>query len=246
LKCLNFDFKEICNHNRDGRFATQADRRNIRDLVVNQLHEMGYRLMRGSSLRTKRVDALVAQWKAQPLATGRATGLRASNVTGLEWSQVDLARRLAWVHPDQAKARKAIPVPLNAEAVGIIRRWLGRHMTHVFSYHCRPITQVSTKAWYAALARAGIEDFRWHDLRHTWASWHVQNGTPLYVLQGLGSWESPEMVRAVCAPRGGTSGTVCGPADRAPRGGYRERGSRNEGCRKLRHKSVTGLKNKKA
>lgn len=70
MKDLNFDFKGICNHNRDGSFATQADRRNILDLVANQLHEMGYRHMRGSSLKTKHVDALVAQSKAQPLSTG--------------------------------------------------------------------------------------------------------------------------------------------------------------------------------
>ncbi len=49
------------------------------------------------------------------------TGLRAANVTGLTWDQVDLARKLAWIHPDQAKARKAIPVPLNETAVQVLR-----------------------------------------------------------------------------------------------------------------------------
>jgi integrase len=132
---------------------------------------------------------------ADMAAFALVTGLRRANITGLQWTQVDLVRRLAWIHPDQAKARKAIPVPLNAEAASLISKQVGKHATHVFSYRGAPITQVSTKAWYAALERARIEDFRWHDLRHTWASWHVQNGTPLFALQELGGWESPEMVR---------------------------------------------------
>jgi integrase len=36
-----------------------------------------------------------------------ATGLRRSNVTNLEWSQVDLQRNVAWIHGDQAKAGKS-------------------------------------------------------------------------------------------------------------------------------------------
>jgi integrase len=95
------------------------------------------------------------------------TGLRKCNVTGLQWTQVDLVRQLAWIHPDQAKARKAIAVPLNAEAVLIVRRQTGKHPTHVFCYLGKVVNQVNTKAWVTALKRAGIEDFRWHDLRHT-------------------------------------------------------------------------------
>src|SRR5215831_18455431 len=55
-----------------------------------------------------------------------ATGLRRSNVTGLQWTQVDLVRRVAWVHPDEAKARTAIKVPLNADAISLVRAQLGR------------------------------------------------------------------------------------------------------------------------
>jgi integrase len=124
-----------------------------------------------------------------------ATGLRRRNVMELEWSQVDLKRRRAWIHPDQAKARKAIAVPLNAEAMVVLREQAGKHASRVFTYKGMPVKQVNTKAWKKALARVGIEDFRWHDLRHTWASWHVQAGTPLHVLQELGGWESVEMVR---------------------------------------------------
>ena len=79
--------------------------------------------------------------------------------------------------------------------MALISKQIGKHHTHVFSFRGRPIRQVSTKAWYQGPERAGIQDFRWHDLRHTWASWHVQKGTPLYALQELGGWESPEMVR---------------------------------------------------
>ena len=124
-----------------------------------------------------------------------ATGLRRANVTGLEWSQIDMPRRVAWIHPDQAKARKAIGIPLNADALDVLRRQIGKDDRWVFIYRGQPIEQCSTAAWYKALERAGIEDFRWHDLRHTWASWHVQAGTPLHALQEMGGWSSFDMVR---------------------------------------------------
>ena len=124
-----------------------------------------------------------------------ATGLRQSNVINLEWSQVDMPRQVAWIHADQAKGGRDIHVSLNSAAMSVLERQLGKHPGRVFTYRGKPIAWANTKAWRSALVRAGIEDFRWHDLRHTWASWHVQNGTPLYVVQEMGAWESEGMVR---------------------------------------------------
>ncbi|WP_423393513.1 tyrosine-type recombinase/integrase [Burkholderia sp. LMG 21824] len=52
-------------------------------------------------------------WMRDVAAFGFATGLRQANTLGLEWSQLDLVTRRAWIHPDQAKAGKSIGVPLH-------------------------------------------------------------------------------------------------------------------------------------
>ena len=137
---------------------------------------------------------LPAHLKA-PVRFSLATGLRKSNVTGLTWQQVDLERRVAWIHANEAKAGRSINVPLNDDAHRVLTNLVGNHDKYVFTYRGKPVREVNTKAWRKALKNAGINNFRWHDLRHTWASWHVQQGTPLTVLQELGGWESSEMVR---------------------------------------------------
>ena len=118
-----------------------------------------------------------------------ATGLRLGNILGLQWQQIDVPRRIAWIHPDQAKGRKAIPVPLNQTAIEVLdKQETGQE--RVF-----PRKRIETKVWKRALEKAGIHRrIRFHDLRHTWASWHAQNGTPIRVLQELGGWASVEMV----------------------------------------------------
>lgn len=123
------------------------------------------------------------------------TGLRKSNVTGLRWDSVNMGSRTAYISCDEFKNGQEHAVPLNEDAMAVIRRRIGSHPTHVFSFNGSPIQQCNTAAWYKALKRAGIIDFRWHDLRHTWASWMAQAGTPLHILQELGGWESASMVK---------------------------------------------------
>jgi integrase len=112
-----------------------------------------------------------------------STGLRMSNILTLEWSQIDIARQTAWIHADQAKANKAISIPLNTDAMAIIHEQLGQHASHIFSYKDKPIL------------RANIQDFNFHCLRHTWASRLIQAGVPTHALMELGGWADIAMVR---------------------------------------------------
>lgn len=137
-----------------------------------------------------------------------ATGLRRSNIINLEWQQIDMQRRVAWVNPEDSKSNRAIGVALNDTACKVLRDQIGNHHKWVFvhtrAWH-RPDSSLTpairkmrvddNRAWNSACKRAGIEDFRFHDLRHTWASWLIQSGVPLSVLQEMGGWESIEMVR---------------------------------------------------
>ena len=149
------------------------------------------------SLTRAELDRLVTELPdhlADMVTFSVATGLRAGNVKGLQWAWVDLDRAHAWIPASKHKNRKPHAVPLTAMALQVLHRQVGRHPTHVFTYKGQPVGQLNTKAWSAALKRAGIEDFRWHDLRHTFATWHRQAGTPTHELQNLGGWKTPAMV----------------------------------------------------
>ncbi len=122
-----------------------------------------------------------------------ATGCRAAEITGLEWNRVDLDRKTAWLN--QTKNGTPRGVPLNEDAIEVLREQIGKNLTHCFTFRGEPMRwQITNTAWHTALAAAGISDFRFHDLRHTWASWHRQAGTSCDELKELGGWKSREMV----------------------------------------------------
>ena len=70
MKDLNFQLKTLCERNRDGSHATQADRHQMLQTMANHLNEMGYRRMNATSLKPKHVDALVARYQAEELSVG--------------------------------------------------------------------------------------------------------------------------------------------------------------------------------
>ena len=122
-----------------------------------------------------------------------ATGLRRSNVTGMEWSRIDLQRAVAYVPGYLTKSGEPIPVPLNADALAVLERWKGKHEQWVFVYRGRRITQVTTRMWRRECKAVGLTGVTFHTMRHTWASWQTQAGTPPRILQELGGWASLQM-----------------------------------------------------
>ncbi|NEX19913.1 site-specific integrase [Thiorhodococcus mannitoliphagus] len=113
------------------------------------------------------------------------TGCRANEMLGLEWSRVDMQQRLFYLAGMHTKAGKRRSVPLNNEAYKALQSRLDFREQHCPSapwVFCNEEGQriASVKrSFNTACRRAGIDDFRIHDLRHTCAAWLVSAGVPL-------------------------------------------------------------------
>src|SRR3989440_7661936 len=110
------------------------------------------------------------------------TGLRRGEVLKLRWGSVDFDRRLLTVEGRNAKNRQTRHVPLNEEALSALRRWREQSGsgTRLFD-----VATGFRTAWKKLLKRATITRFRWHDLRHHFASCLVQHGVPLNTVRDL-------------------------------------------------------------
>jgi integrase len=147
-------------------------------------------------LTREEADRLMASLPGHLCAIVRfalATGCRMSEILHLEWPRVDFGRRVAWLDPGTTKNGDGRGIPLNNDAVLALREVEGIHPRWCFTYQHKRMDAVGS-AWERALRRTGIDNFRFHDLRHTWASWHVMSGTRLQELMELGGWKSFEMV----------------------------------------------------
>lgn len=149
-----------------------------------------------TSMKTARSTPFVRASRSRRTASCRlATGWREQNVLRLEWSRIDLRRKVAWVAGTQVKAKRAIGSPLNDQAMAVLATQKGKHPRWVFpNDEGEPYDRGNNHGFKAAQRRARIAPLRWHDLRHTWASWHVMAGTSLRSLMELGGWRSYQSV----------------------------------------------------
>lgn len=147
------------------------------------------------SEEAERLISILPEYIAVMVVFSLNTGLRQSNVFNLKWTQIDLKRKVAWIYADETKSVHALGIALNDAAFAVLLKQQGKHPEYVFVNAQGKRVKDIHHQWKKALKSAGIENFRWHDLRHTWASWLVQNGVSLYALKEMGGWENIEMVQ---------------------------------------------------
>lgn len=160
---------------------------------------------RDATMRTKRASA--NQWRSKraratlptmgtfadhltPLVLlSMHTGMRQGEAFELRWEDLDLDRKILTVRGKVAKSGKTRHIPLNTTAIEALETWqeiTERDAGLVFpgKVEGKPFDNVK-KAWAGLLEDAKIENFRWHDLRHDFASRLVMGGVGLNTVREL-------------------------------------------------------------
>uniref|UniRef100_UPI0040470854 tyrosine-type recombinase/integrase n=1 Tax=Limnohabitans sp. TaxID=1907725 RepID=UPI0040470854 len=123
------------------------------------------------------------------------TGARKRELLDARWDEVDFTRRVLWVPPERSKSKRRRPIALSNEAIEILKalpRADGVPYVFFNPQTAKPPVSVFV-AWDSIRKRAGIPDFRMHDLRHSFASFLVNAGRSLYDVQRLLGHHDPKV-----------------------------------------------------
>lgn len=116
------------------------------------------------------------------------TGMRRSEIFDLHWRDVDLVRKFVSIRGENAKNSQTRYIPLNSVGLTALRDWQAQSPENadlVFPSRNGARLESINSAWKAVLMKAGVSKFRWHDLRHTFASRLVMKGVALNTVREL-------------------------------------------------------------
>jgi integrase len=174
------------------RFLSPQEEASLRQALDERQEELRVKRESGNAWRAERrlptmparVDTFT-DWLKPLVLLAMNTGLRRGELLGLTWQDVDLEEGLLTVQASKAKNSKRRHIPLSDEAFWVLQELQkAARGTYVFHDKGKPLASVTT-SWEAILERAGIADFRFHDLRHHFASRLVQAGADLNTVREL-------------------------------------------------------------
>lgn len=131
--------------------------------------------------------ACSAGWLHRLVVFSVETGLRRGELINLRWSDVQMQVRVIVVFGAKTQERRSVPLSERAFQILQTLRKLEKAGEFVFVHPAKEQVNIQTlrTAFNTALRRAGIKNFHWHDLRHTFASRLAQAGVDPYTIQKL-------------------------------------------------------------
>jgi integrase len=174
---------------REALEARDDRRREARDAANRWRRERGYGLLPALGAYTDHLTPIVL------LALN--TGCRRGELFSLTWGDVDLLAGRMTVRAESSKSGLSRVLPLNAEALGVLRAWRpapAPSSAYVFPGDDGARMQGLKTAWHSLMKAAQIEDFRFHDCRHSFASRLVQAGVDLNRVRALLGHADTKMV----------------------------------------------------
>jgi integrase len=179
------------------RFLSPAEENRLRDALTRREANLRAARDRFNAWREKRHKATLPARSAgfvdhlQPLVLlALNTGLRRGEIFSLRWSDIDLGGAMLTVRAAAAKSGDSRRVPLNDEAATVLAAWRKQSDDRarealVFPGEAGARLTNITKAWATVTTLAKLTDFRFHDLRHTFASKLVQRSVDLNTVRAL-------------------------------------------------------------
>jgi len=116
------------------------------------------------------------------------TGLRQGELFNLKWENINFDRAVLTVTADTAKSGKTRHVPINSATLEILKNWRNQMTGTDLVFASKTTGEIFNnvkKSWASLLKSAGIENFRWHDMRHHFASRLVMAGVDLNTVREL-------------------------------------------------------------
>ena len=177
------------------RYLSQDEVENLRaalacrDDRVKQARERGnaWRQERGYPAMPSIAQHTYADHLTPMVLLSLNTGLRRGEVFNLTWDHVNFQTRIVTVDGKGTKTRQTRHIPLNDEACIVLKAWRAQSTSEGFVFPGKNGHRLDNvrKAWAGVLQEAGITGFRWHDLRHDFASKLVMAGVPLNTVRDL-------------------------------------------------------------
>jgi integrase len=123
------------------------------------------------------------------------TGMRRGEILNLKWDRVDLKEGFIRLRPEDTKTTEGRPVPLNRELTEMFKAMpRGLPLTPVFTYKGNSMSEMK-RSFTTACQRAGIEDFTFHDFRHTFNTNAYRAGVPIPTIMKITGHKSISMFR---------------------------------------------------